>query len=154
MSIGIILIIFDIFLYVLFHDITKLQIFRSLHINSSFFNHYKDFYKFFYLHFSEFAFYKISKNFLVDALWFLSFQLICISLLPCIKTIICVFFMAFLSEILQLIFPILGTFDFLDLLIYFFITVTFCTSFSRKFSKALSDEHKNPQSFLYILFKI
>lgn len=75
------------------------------------------------------------KNYLVDVLWFCSFSFFINYFLPQKNAL--QFFLSFalgaLSEMLQLLFPQLGTFDILDLLAYAFIALVFyaCTTYGR-----------------------
>lgn len=122
--IGIILIVFAICLYGLFHDITKLRVFSFLNQNILI-ERYKLFQRDFRLKFLNFHFFIFLNNYLIDLLWYLSFMLIATGILKNKFIVLIVFISGCISEILQLFFSYLGTFDFFDLGIYVPVTVIF-----------------------------
>lgn len=124
LTIGVALIIFDITLYGLLHDISKLAIF-SYFKNHIDFSTYSDFQTKFLLYFSNFPLYKTVNNHLVDLICFASFSLIISNFLESKYSCFFAFSIGLLTEVLQLIIPALGTFDLLDVLTYFFITILF-----------------------------
>ena len=111
-------------LYGSFHNLTHLKIFRSFPHNAIYYN---------YLHFySAVSKYTtgnlicvIIRNHIIDAMWFCSFCLIYFSITNSWIKYVLAGLLAFTSEILQLIFPSTGTFDFIDLLIYVLILAVF-----------------------------
>ena len=122
--IGASLIIIDIFIYGLLHDISKTSIFLKL---SNFFDFstYQSFQNNFLAHFSSLPFYQFINNYFIDLLWFLSFLLITTSLLPSAKTQLFALFTAITTEILQYFLPSLGTFDFFDIILYICISILY-----------------------------
>ena len=124
LTIGVALIIIDITLYGLLHDISKLAIF-SYFKNHIDFSTYSDFQTKFLLYFSNFPLYKTINNHLVDLIWFASFSLIISNFLESKYSCFFIFAIGLLTEVLQLIRPALGTFDFLDILTYFLTTILF-----------------------------
>jgi len=124
LTIGVALIIIDITLYGLLHDISKLAIF-SYFKNHIDFSTYSDFQTKFLFYFSNFPLYKTVNNHLVDLIWFASFSLIISNFLESKYSCFFAFSIGLLTEVLQLIRPALGTFDFLDILTYFLTTILF-----------------------------
>lgn len=124
LTIGVALIIIDITLYGLLHDISKLAIF-SYFKNHIDFSTYSDFQTKFLLYFSNFPLYKTVNNHLVDLIWFASFSLIISNFLESKYSCFFAFSIGLLTEVLQLIRPALGTFDFFDILTYFLTTILF-----------------------------
>ena len=122
--IGIILIVFAICLYGLFHDITKLRVFSFFNQNILI-EEYKLFQRNFRLKFLNFHYFIFLNNYLIDLLWYLSFMLIATGILKNKFIVLIVFISGCISEILQLFFPYLGTFDFFDLGLYVLVTVIF-----------------------------
>ena len=118
--------VFAIIFYAVLHDVTQLFIFRNF-TNSSFVNVYKEVRIDILLIVKKLFFFSFIKNYLVDFLWFLSFTLVFTNLFSFSKKIKFVFLilMAFMSEFSQLFFHNLGTFDFLDLMMYVCISVFF-----------------------------
>lgn len=118
--------VFAIIFYAVLHDVTQLFIFRNF-TNSSFVNVYKEVRIDILLILKKLFFFSFIKNYLVDFLWFLSFTLVFTNLFSFSKKIKFVFLtlMAFMSEFSQLFFHNLGTFDFLDLMMYVCISVFF-----------------------------
>lgn len=121
--IGIILIVVDILLYGLFHDFTKLAVFQFLNEDS--FLAYKDFHSQFHAAASDKILFKIIAYWVIDALWFIAFNLVCLGFFETKWIIIPVYVTAMVLEIIQLPFPALGTFDFGDLGVYTFIAIFF-----------------------------
>jgi len=121
-TIGIILIVLDICLYGLFHDVTRLSIFSFLSENSNF-SRYISLQRKFALLFSDYGVYKFLNNYCIDILWFLSFQFLCNGILDKSYTFFIVLFGGIISECFQLMFPKLGTFDFADLGLYVLISL-------------------------------
>jgi hypothetical protein len=124
LTIGVALILADIILYGLLHDISKLAIF-SYFKNHIDFSTYSDFQSKFYLFFSKIPLYKTINNHLGDLIWFASFSLIISNFLESKYSCFFAFSIGLLTEVLQLIIPALGTFDLLDVLTYFLTTILF-----------------------------
>ena len=118
-----VLVITALVLYGLLHDISRLALFQNPQLSESSFG--KAFIPFctrlhhaFMAYFTRIPFWRLLNNYLVDALWFISFTLYMQSLLDRpVNHVLCIV-MAVTSECSQLIFPQLGTFDFCDLLLY------------------------------------
>lgn len=129
--------VFAIMLYAVLHDVTQLFIFRNF-ANNSFIDIYREVRENLLPIFKGLFFYKFIKNYLVDFLWFLSFTLVFTNLFPFSKKVKFIFLilMAFMSEFSQLFFHNLGTFDFLDLMMYVCISVFFLL-----FSKSIYDSN-------------
>lgn len=121
-KIGVILIIFDIFIYGLLHDCTKLSIFNYF---SSFqiFEIYKSIQNQVATKYSYLFIFKFAKNYLVDLIWYISFLFIVFDSVKSKSKYFILLSIGIMSELLQLFFPILGTFDCVDLSIYFMITI-------------------------------
>lgn len=117
----------DIVLYVLFHDISKLFIFHKIKdwkiivLCESMHEAFRSF--IIYI-----PFWKIVNNYLIDALWFISFYLYISTIINSKWKYFLSFFIGLFSEFLQLIKPAAGTFDFLDIILYLFLVliVFFC----------------------------
>lgn len=120
--IGVILIIFDIFIYGLLHDCTKLSIFNYF---SSFkiFEAYKSVQNQVATKYSYLFIFKFAKNYLVDLIWYISFLFIVFASIKSKSKYFIILSVGIMSELLQLFFPTLGTFDYIDLSIYFMITI-------------------------------
>ena len=110
-------------LYGLLHDISQLALFQHPQLSESTFGkalvpfcsrlHHA-----FMVSFIRIPFWRLLNNYLVDALWFISFTLYMQSLLDRpVNYVLCIV-MAVTSECSQLIFSRLGTFDLYDLLLY------------------------------------
>lgn len=121
-KIGVILIIFDIFIYGLLHDCTNLSIFTNF---SSFkiFEEYKNVQNQFAAKYSSLFIFRFSKNYLVDLIWYISFLLIVFNSIKTKSKYFIILSIGITSELTQLLFPILGTFDYVDLTVYFMITI-------------------------------
>lgn len=120
--IGVILIIFDIFIYGLLHDCTKLSIFYNFS-SYKIFEEYKSIQNQFVIKYSALFIFKLAKNYLVDLIWYVSFLLIVFDTIKSKGKYFIILSIGIISELLQLFFPILGTFDYIDLSIYFMITI-------------------------------
>ena len=123
---GIILILIAIGIYITLHDISNLYIFHVLKLNDTL-----DFYKIYQCNansfLKQFFFYSFIKNHLVDIFWFFSFCLIFTQIFPFnkyVQTFILIL-LALLSELSQLFFSQLGTFDIMDLICYLFVVLFF-----------------------------
>ena len=114
---GIILISIAIILYSLFHNINNLSLFSRFPHNS-FYNFYIKLQSNFIVYFHKVPFYKLLNNYLVDILWAVSFCLIFFNLIEIKLKYFVAFSLFLIIELLQLKNPVLGTFDFVDLLIY------------------------------------
>ncbi len=118
---GIVLIAFDICLYGLFHDISKLALFALF--DKEFLIYLKAVHLKFMSLFSGTLIFQIIRNYFIDFLWFLSFQLLCLGYFSKTLSLFIVLFGGILTEVFQLLKPCLGTFDFVDLIIYISITL-------------------------------
>ena len=120
--IGVILIIFDIFIYGLLHDCTKLSIFYNFS-SYKIFEEYKSIQNQFVIKYSALFIFKLAKNYLVDLIWYISFLFIVFASIKSKSKYFIILSVGIMSELLQLFFPTLGTFDYIDLSIYFMITI-------------------------------
>ena len=120
--IGVILIIFDIFIYGLLHDCTKLSIFYNFS-SYKIFEEYKSIQNQFATKYSYLFIFKFAKNYLVDLIWYISFLFIVFASIKSKSKYFIILSVGIMSELLQLFFPTLGTFDYIDLSIYFMITI-------------------------------
>lgn len=123
---GIILILIAIGIYITLHDISDLYIFHVLKLNDTL-----GLYKIYQCNansfLKQFFFYFFMKNHLVDIFWFFSFCLIFTQIFPFnkyVQTFILIL-LALLSELSQLFFSQLGTFDIKDLICYLFVVLFF-----------------------------
>lgn len=111
-------------LYALFHDITNQFLFRELPRNSVV-NFYKSIQFKFYIFFMTVPYFYYIQSYLINLLLVISLCLICFSFTQNrIKYAIgAIFFLGL--ELLQLMEQFRGTFDFIDILIYFIIILLF-----------------------------
>lgn len=131
--------LFAIVLYVLLHDISSLYIFNIFSrmqnfSDSTILKYYQKIQKSFISAFEHIQFWKLLRNYSIDVLWFVSFCLLVTGIFELeadnnlktrvIKYSLCIL-MALLSEFLQLVNPMFGTFDFIDLSLYFVIISIF-----------------------------
>ena len=118
--------IFAIILYAVLHDLTRLYIFQNLN-DGKFISAYRAFQKSTLSYLKIIPLFAFIKNHLVDFLWFSSFVLFFTEFLQASTKIKFIFliFMAVLSEFSQLFFEQLGTFDFIDLGGYVFISLIY-----------------------------
>jgi hypothetical protein len=117
LALGAALIIFDICLYGLLHDITSLAAFSQFK-QSAALSFYRNFQTNFHSIFSDFLFFTFLNNYFVDAIWATALLLIldgigCAKAAPCIT-----FACGAASELTQALCPRLGTFDIVDLALY------------------------------------
>lgn len=123
-KIGVVLIILDVVLYGLLHDISKTLLFTSFQ-NSNFILSYQKMQAEALMCFKSCFFYSFLKNYLIDAIWFISLNLILLDYLQSKVSILICFVFSIITELLQLFIPKLGTFDIFDLLLYLIISLTF-----------------------------
>ena len=121
---GIIYFVIGAILYVLFHDITQSYVLRNLS-QTYLFSLYKDVQSGFYEIFMKVPFYLYIQSYLINFIFILSF---CLTFFTIIPNRIKFGFAAILSlgiELVQLIDPRFGTFDFIDILIYMVVILVF-----------------------------
>ena len=123
---GIVLLIAAVIIYSVLHDLSELYIFETLS-GLPFMSAYESFRNETLSFFQGLPFFRIINNYLVDVLWFISFSLIFSAILPLcrFKKILFLALMALLSEFSQFFFSTPGTFDVIDLILYFIIITLF-----------------------------
>lgn len=123
--IGVILILLAIVLYGLLHDISKLAIFSFIPQQTESIIFYKKIQMHFYIKVSKYGMYKLVKNYMIDVLWYTSFCLIVFEIEERRIKYAVVFLLGMVSESLQFFIEGLGTFDFIDLLLYGVVLLIF-----------------------------
>lgn len=108
---------FDAILYLLLHDFTKLNLFSHFQHND--FSFYKEIHSRFVRYFLKYKFFVFIKNYFVDFLWFVSIIFVYKSFFHKKSDYFIIFSIGLISELSQLFIPQAGTFDFVDLGIYF-----------------------------------
>lgn len=79
----------------------------------------------FYIKVSKYGMYKLVKNYMIDVLWYTSFCLILFEIEERRTKYAVVFLVGMVSESLQFFIEGLGTFDFIDLLLYGVVLLIF-----------------------------
>lgn len=122
--IGAVLILVDVFMYGLFHDITKLAIFSKIK-DCIDFSTYVEIQSAFYSVFRSIPLYKIVNNYLIDLIWFIAFLVIGKDFIKSKYYCFIIFFFGIITELVQLLYPNYGTFDIFDILVYLGISIIF-----------------------------
>ena len=112
-------------MYGLLYDMSQLAIFSFIDKQTGSIVFYQKIQMYFYIKVSKYGVYKLVKNYMIDVLWYTSFCLILFEIEERRTKYAVVFLVGMVSESLQFFIEGLGTFDFIDLLLYGVVLLIF-----------------------------